>query len=527
MAGLGSFGRDTALAILAAFAITGVDMLFDSDIVIVSLLAFPPLIAATRVSVAETAVIGVVCVVLALLSGVWNENIEAGNYPVRVIVVAIGAGAAVLIARLRESLRREHDAAELLAETGLLLQESLDARERAEHIARITVPDLADAATVDIRGPYGAIERTATASQDPAVERDFTALRQTLPVDPDSNHPVAVAMRTGEVQHIEKISDRMMEGFASDGPALDLIRRTAPSSVLVVPLIARDHVLGAISLWILDPSRRHDERSQNAALRLGHRVALALDNARLHEEQAHIATVLQRSLRPRALPDIGGFEAAARFAAAGQAHEVGGDFYDAFQTGAGIWSVVVGDVCGKGPEAAALTALARYTVRTASTPQASPSDVLLTLHESIIGERDDVRFCTAALAHIDPPANGGQARLTLALGGHPRPLVLREDGAVEPVGMPGTLLGVLPSPTVIDATADLRPGESIVLYTDGVLEARDRNQAEDPAWLAGVLAGTRGDSPERIASRLTDAALERQGGEPRDDIAIVVLRRTG
>src|SRR5262249_52135198 len=156
-----------------------------------------------------------------------------------------------------------------------------------------------------------------------------------------------------------------------------------------------------------------------------------------------------------------------RFLAAGEAYEVGGDFYDVFRTDSGSWTAVIGDVCGKGPEAASLTALARYTVRTATTPESSPSDVLLRLHNSISSERSDFRFCTAALARIQAPANGGGARVTVALGGHPLPIILRGNGQVETIGEPGTILGVLPSPSVADVEDTLEVGDSLILYTDG------------------------------------------------------------
>ncbi len=298
---------------------------------------------------------------------------------------------------------------------------------------------------------------------------------------------------------------------------------------MVVPLKARGTVLGALSMWILDPARRHDLRSQNVALRLAHRAALALDNARLHEQQAHIAQVLQGALRPRKLPPISGFEAASRFlAAGGDAYEVGGDFYDAFDSGGGGWMVVIGDVCGKGPEAAALTALARYTIRTAATPESAPSEVLLTLDESIAAERPELSFCTAALARLEVASNDSDsAPLTVALGGHPPPLVLRRDGLVDVIGKPGTLLGALPSPEVEDVEASLAPGESLVFYTDGLLESRDRRKADDPGWLAAQLSGANGLSADELADQLISLAIRRQGGEPRDDIAILVLQRTG
>jgi serine phosphatase RsbU (regulator of sigma subunit) len=189
---------------------------------------------------------------------------------------------------------------------------------------------------------------------------------------------------------------------------------------------------------------------------------------------------------------------------------------------------VIGDVCGKGPEAASLTALARYTVRTASSPDSPPSEILRTLHDSISAERADMRFCTAALARIQAPANGnGTAHVTVALGGHPLPLVLRKDGQVDSIGEPGTLLGALPSPVIADTDATLAVGDTLVLYTDGVLDVRDRNQRDDPEWLTQELSRSAGKSADEIADQITKAAVERHGGEPRDDIAILVLNRQG
>jgi serine phosphatase RsbU (regulator of sigma subunit) len=529
--GLGSLDAltpPTLLLMAIAGALAALDGVFSDSVVLVGLLAFPPVIAATRVSVAETALVGVFCLSLAILSGLWNQNVGASDYFVRLLVVLLGAGTAVWVAGLRVSLARERDGADLLAETGLLLQESWDAGDRVEHIARLAVPDLADAATVDLCGRNRSILRSATVARDPEVEVAFERMRNRHPVDPDSAHPAAVAIRTGEMVLYDELPEEMLETFGENRGEVDLIRRTRPSSVMVVPLKARGTVLGALSMWILDPSRAHDTRAQNVALRLAHRAGLALDNARLHEQQSHIAHVLQDALRPRSLPEIGGFESASRFLAAGaDAYEVGGDFYDAFDTGSGAWTVVIGDVCGKGPEAAALTALARYTIRTASTPESSPSEVLLALDESIAGDRPEVRFCTAALARVHSVNGSDSAVLTVALGGHPPPLALRRNGRVDVIGKPGTLLGALPAPAVADVDASLAPSESLVFYTDGLLESRDRTKADDPGWLASLLSGANGVSADELADQLIRIAIERQGGEPRDDIAILVLHRNG
>jgi serine phosphatase RsbU (regulator of sigma subunit) len=258
---------------------------------------------------------------------------------------------------------------------------------------------------------------------------------------------------------------------------------------------------------------------------LAERCALALDNARVHQEQAHIASVLQRSLMPVSLPAVAGFETAYRFLAAGEANQVGGDFFDLFRSGRDTWTVVIGDVCGKGPEAAALTALARHTIRASEAPDSPPSRVLSDLNDSIKENGPPERsFCTAVLARVERP--NGRARMQLSIGGHPSPLALRADGAVEAVGEAGTLLGGFEQPHLADASTLIRKGESVVLFTDGLLEARDRSHQLDESWPTRLLSGANGHSAEWIADRLLEAALERQGGEPRDDIAIVVLRRT-
>jgi serine phosphatase RsbU (regulator of sigma subunit) len=414
-----------------------------------------------------------------------------------------------------------------MGEAGALLETELTQQARSETLADLAVPALGDVAMVDMVAPDGSIARVAAKSSDPELARAFTKLRQKTPISLSGPHPVAEVIRSGEPMELDQLSDEEIEEITSTEGERRMLRENRFHSCLVLPLGARGNVLGALTLWIMRPTNRFDRIARRTAGRLSARAALAIDNARLHEQQSHIAAVLQASLLPRSLPEIRGFETAARFQAAGQAHWVGGDFYDVFRTGSGSWNVVMGDVCGKGPEAAALTALARYTIRTASSPKASPSTVLRTLHESILAERDDMRFCTAALARVSSPSNGrGSASLTVSLGGHPPPLALRRNGDVESLGKPGTLLGAFPEPSVVDVEAKLASGDALVLYTDGMLENRDRRKADDPAWLAEQLSSAAGSSADEIADKLTKAAIRRQGGEPRDDIAVLVLRRS-
>jgi serine phosphatase RsbU (regulator of sigma subunit) len=515
------------IAMLVASAIAVLDALVGSTAVLIGLLAVAPVIAAMSASLPETAVVSVFCLVLAVLSILWHQSVETAEYLIAVATVIAGSLAGLWVASLRTNLNREQLASELLAEAGGLMEDALDQQQRARHLARLAVPVLGDVAMVDMVTSEGSIERVAAQSGGSPVADVFVKLRENAPIDPHGPHPVAEVIRTGRTKYLDPLSDEEIDRITTRESERETLRKYRFKSCVVLPLGARGSVLGALTLWIMRPARAFDETSRRTAKRLADRAALALDNARLHEQQKHIATVLQHSLLPRSLPEIQGFEASSRFLAAGEAYEVGGDFYDVFRSGSGSWMAVIGDVCGKGPEAASLTALARYTVRTASSPDTAPSQVLRTLHDSISSERSDFRFCTAALARIQAPANGNsEARLTVALGGHPLPIILRSDGRVETIGEPGTLLGVLPSPTLADVESTLAVGDALILYTDGVLDVENRAKRGDPEWLKDQIAVSTGKGAEEIAERLAQAAIERHGGKPRDDIAILVLHNS-
>src|SRR5205814_4021444 len=183
------------------------------------------------------------------------------------------------------------------------------------------------------------------------------------------------------------------------------------------------------------PTRRYGTHDLEVAEDLARRAGLAADNARLYSERSRVARTLQESLLPPVLPEIPGVELAARYLAAGEGNEVGGDFYDAFDVGYGTWAVVVGDVCGKGADAAAIAGLARHTVRAAALKERRPSRMLSILNDAIFGDADvgDARFCTVCAALVRPNRSG--ARMTLALGGHPPPWIVRADGRVVQAGI--------------------------------------------------------------------------------------------
>jgi serine phosphatase RsbU (regulator of sigma subunit) len=273
------------------------------------------------------------------------------------------------------------------------------------------------------------------------------------------------------------------------------------------------------------PEREFTPRDEAILAQLGQLASVAIAKSQAYGRERHIAQVLQRSLLPPGLPSVPGLKAAVRFIAAGEGIEVGGDFYDFFPTRGDHVAALIGDVCGKGPEAASVTALARHTLRAAAEYESRPSEVLALLHRALRDARDDGRFCTVAYCRFEPAEEG--VRMQLSCGGHPLPLVLRRSGAVEPVGRLGTLLGTDVEPVLTDVTVDLAPGELVVLYTDGVTEVRaGRKEIFGHRDLAQLLARCSSLTPDAVAQRVQDAVLEAAGGRPRDDIAILVIGPT-
>jgi len=238
-----------------------------------------------------------------------------------------------------------------------------------------------------------------------------------------------------------------------------------------------------------------------------------------------IAATLQESLLPPPLPQLPGIESATHFAPAGEGYRVGGDFYDFVELGDGSWALMLGDVCGKGVRAAALTGLARHALRIAATPDQQPSEVLRGLNAALLEEHEGDELCTATYARFTP--RGARATVALASGGHPLPLLLSADGTVAELGEGGTLLGVMPDPPLHDHRAELRAGETIVFYTDGLLDAYAPGRAGSLPDLPAVLHEHVGESPAEIVAAIRSALLSAPGLEPRDDVAIVVLRVAG
>jgi PAS domain S-box-containing protein len=433
----------------------------------------------------------------------------------------------LLLARERQA-RAEADAARgrlaLLAAAGPILSASLDYEATLRGITRLVVPGLADWCLLDIVED-GVVNQVAATHTDPARESLLRELRDHRRFDERAPGSVARVLRTGRPLLISEVPDSLLVENATSEEHLRILRELEVRSYMSVPLLARGRTLGAATIVSSRKDRRYDAEDLALVENLAYRCALAVDNARLYREQSYVARTLQRSLLPR-LPEVPGFEVGAAYLPVGEENEVGGDFYDLME-GRGGWIAVVGDVRGKGAVAASVTALARYTIRAVAMTENGPANILSALNEAMIRQlSDDYQFCTVACALLCPESEvGGSAELTVARGGHPPPLVLRSGGYVEEIGPPSRALGVFPDPELGEGTSALRAGDAVVLYTDGVTEARSVDGSFfGEGRLRSLLRFCTGLDASAIAEELRRAVLNFQQGEPRDDLAVLVLR---
>jgi serine phosphatase RsbU (regulator of sigma subunit) len=285
---------------------------------------------------------------------------------------------------------------------------------------------------------------------------------------------------------------------------------------LALPLTIGSRTLGVLAVMrVSDPTPFSDDDVAFAE-ELARRMARAIENARLYHERDQIATVLQQSLLPGALPEIPGLSLAAHYEAAGEAYEVGGDFYDMIALGPSSWLFVVGDVCGKGPEAAAVMGFARASIRAAAQKDGDPESILVTLNRALISQGWN-RFVTAVCVRVD--RDGGRVRVRSAVGGHPRPVLAPADAEPVTLGSYGTVLGIFPDVELNHAELVLGAGDSIVLYTDG-LEGVEAS-AEDVV-MSCVRRAT-SDGSARSIVRVLEEVRRSSRRAVADDLALLVI----
>ncbi|MBE2315876.1 SpoIIE family protein phosphatase [Solirubrobacter sp. CPCC 204708] len=460
------------LALCGAWLITVVvaDIVLDREghhpVVLVGLVIGAPLLASIRLNARRTAFVGALALCVAAV--LWHINaMPAGaDSAARLAALVCACAFGVLAARRREQLQALSDQrrlsatrAEFLAAATTELVSSLDYVQTLAHVARAAVPALTDRCVIDI----------------------------------------------DEGRDVRRVAEY---GAAARG------------SAVAVPIVFEGQSIGSITFANGPRSRVLDDEDRTLVVDLAARTARAVEHARINAERDHIARTLQASLFPPTLPSAPGLELAARYRAARGGADVGGDFYDCFPLGDGEWVTLVGDVQGKGVEAATVASLIHHSLRTIAVQQDSPARMLEQLNDVVLRRREGChgRFCTLALVRLRAREDGG-FDACVALAGHAQPLVRRADGAVEAVGAHGTLIGAVPDVRLDDASFTLDPGDLLLLFSDGITESRRSGELLGERGLCALLAGT-GDDADHVCERLVLAA---SADVPADDIALLAV----
>ncbi|MEU1376634.1 SpoIIE family protein phosphatase [Streptomyces triculaminicus] len=438
---------------------------------------------------------------------------------------------AVESARLGELERLRRGSLSFLVEASDLLAGTLDRDQTLALMAQMTVPTLA---------AWCAVYTIADQSSEPELsyvlhedEDRIDGLKALLvkvaPPEPVPTPGARVWTAPTEAAHSAALRTSLRSLGLADttgnmpAPGTSLATAAAVGGeTVVLPLVARNRVIGMLTLG--KPTDDHFRQEiLELAEDLSRRAALALDNARLYSERTAISQSLQRSLLPPELPDVPGVEVEVIYRAAGEGNEVGGDFYDIFPIRDGAYGFAIGDVCGTGPEAAAVTGLARHALRLLAREGFGGPAVLQRLNAAILDEGARSRFLTLLYGELWPQPDGS-ALLKVVCAGHPLPLRLRQDGTVEPAADPQPLLGVMEDLELYEQTVTLDPGDVLLCVTDGVTERREGTRMLGDDGLTDVLTTCTGLTAGAVAARIL-RAVERFAAEPAsDDMAILAMR---
>ncbi|GAA0525006.1 hypothetical protein GCM10010172_01860 [Paractinoplanes ferrugineus] len=410
--------------------------------------------------------------------------------------------------RLRRTDLRRQTWLTFLAEASELLAQSLDVNLTMALIPQLVVPRLGLWCAVHTTDAWGRLQLAAATHSDEGM---LPQLHETLA----DTGPDAILARLEEAS---RLGTQVMFGTPAESS-----RGGKPQKMTIegfaVPLVARGTRLGTLAIG-RHPRHRHDVEEVAVLEDVARRAALAIDNARIHDERHKVARTLQASLLPPALPKVDGVGFAAEYVPTGS--EVGGDFYDVLPSGEDRWLVVVGDVSGKGVQAATVTGLVRDVIRILVDDGKPMTEILGRVNRTLV-QRGGGRYCTLAMASVKREPTGALA-VCLHLAGHDRAVLVRADGKTSFVGEGGTALGLLETISSPDAEVRLGPGDSLIFYTDGVTERRRGRELFGTGRLreaAGPLAGYPADV---MAARLRSITINFSVEEPRDDIAILVLR---
>ncbi|MDQ4085710.1 MAG: SpoIIE family protein phosphatase [Actinomycetota bacterium] len=418
---------------------------------------------------------------------------------------------AVESARLTELERIRRGRLSYLAEAGDLLAGMLDPDMAAALTAQLVVPRLADWCAVYLADRPRTQRLSCVWHAREDMIDPLRRLLQQVPPPPSEE--------SGRPRQWPALRE-MLAAHASSPADVDV----AGGPTVTVTLLARGRVIGT-----LIAGRSAGQEFRTGALDtlddLCRRASWALDNARLYRERATISDALQRSLLPSSLPSVPGLDVGIAYEAAGEGIAVGGDFYDVFEIDAHRWGFVIGDVCGKGAEAAAVTGLARHSLRVLAREHETVPTVLRRLNAAILAEGEPTRFVTLIYGELVETRNG--MAVTFAAAGHPLPTLVGSDGSARVVGRPQPLLGVFPAPEYHTDTLHVRRGQHLVCTTDGVTDRRIGRRTLGEPGLQAILRQTATLPASAVAARLRQAVLD-FGSEPlQDDFAVLVLQPVG
>jgi PAS domain S-box-containing protein len=427
---------------------------------------------------------------------------------------------ASIIARDITAEKRRRRAQEFLVVASRGLDASLDPSETARTIANTAVPELAELCVVDFVRDDGMIGDSVVAGADPKPAAKLEQIRRQAPLDPDGMHPVAQVLRTGHPMIWRDLTaSAIVSDVAQNEAHRQLMVDAGYNSAAVVALVARGRILGALSFLHAQSDLRYDQTDLELLIELADRAAIALDNARLYRERDRIAANLQRGLRPPWPAEVPGLEMSVVFEAAGEGIELGGDLYDVLPNEDGCW-IVVGDVAGKGVETAGISVAVRHSVRGLTREIDQPGEVLHRVNELLLEGTTLNDFATALLFRLS--RSDGYWKATVAAAGHPPAIHVTDDGAVQLGG--GSLLGAVPDPPLGEHEITIDAGDTLILYTDGWLEAgavEDHRTPEDLARMAAELAHL---ELGELTDRLRRDAVSRGEGALKDDMVVLAVR---
>lgn len=428
------------------------------------------------------------------------------------------------VTEVRRSVRQlvsEAEALRFLLDAATVVSSALGFEEAVRSLGALAVPLLGDVCLVDVVVD-GSVQRMVAVHADP--EKAHLAERLFFyPPRLSGSHPAAEILKSGSGARVGDVDDEFIRTTTNDEDHYRLVKDLDFRQYMCAPLRARGRLLGTLTLVSAGSGRRFEPGDLAIVEALASRVANVVDNARLYSEQARVARSLQAALLPRALPAIPGLQLAAAYQAAGEGNEVGGDFYDVFEVGRGTWAVAIGDVCGRGPDAAAVTGLVRHALQASGRNSRNPVAMLQFANLMLCEEEDRSieRFCTAAVGVVRP---GDSTRVAFASAGHPPAMVRRTGGMVEGLPATGITLGVVDDLGGRAQRLMLEEGDLMVMYTDGLTEARDAGGTfYGEERLADVIREAKAETAQELVDLLVADLREFTGGRLGDDLGLVVF----